>query len=55
MAYSVKKFRNFNDFKWGSFTVYVTEKELIVRGILKKTNNFSPYMVIVDRWYYEGY
>lgn len=38
--------RNFNDFKWGSFQVYVTEKEAIIRGILKKTDNFSPYIVI---------
>lgn len=41
-----RKFRNFNDFKWGSFQVYVTEKEIIIRGILKKTDNFSPYILI---------
>jgi len=43
---TARKYRNFNDFKWGSFQVYVTEKEAIIRGILKKTNNFSPYIMI---------
>ena len=49
MVLKVRKFRSFNDFKWGSFTVYVTKNECIIRGILKKTDNFSPYMVIIDR------
>lgn len=49
MTLTARKYRNYNDFKYGSFTVYVTEKECIIRGILKKTNNFSPYMLIVDR------
>ena len=49
MSLSVRKFRSFNDFKYGSFTVYVTERECIIRGILKKTNNFSPYILITER------
>lgn len=49
MTLSVRRFRNFKDFKYGTFTVYVTEKECIIRGILKKTNNFSPYLLIIDR------
>ena len=43
---STIKYRNFNDFKWGSFEVYVTEKEVIIRGILKKTGGFSPYILV---------
>jgi len=49
MTLSARKFRSYNDFKYGSFTVYVTEKEVMIRGILKKTGNYSPYMLIVDR------
>jgi hypothetical protein len=49
MTFSVRKFRNYKDFKYGSFTVYVTEKEVMIRGILKKTNSFSPYLLIMDR------
>lgn len=44
--YTVRAYRGYNDFKYGSFTVYVTEKETIVRGILKKTNGYSPYMIV---------
>jgi len=40
------KYRNFNDFKWGSFQAYVTEREVIIRGILKKTGNYSEYILI---------
>lgn len=40
------KYRNFKDFKWGSFQVYVTEREAVVRGVLKKTNNYSEYLLI---------
>ena len=46
MKWSNRLFRNFNDFKFGSFTVYVTEKEIVIRRILKKTNSPSPYMII---------
>lgn len=49
MTLSVRKFRNYNDFKYGSFQVYVTENECIIRGILKKTGNFSPFLLIRDR------
>lgn len=45
---TVRKYRNFNDFKWGSFEVYVTEKETIIRGILKKTGKYSPYYLIIE-------
>ena len=39
--------RNFNDFKWGSFQCYVTENEAVIRGILKKTNNWEVYILIL--------
>ena len=44
---TVKRYRNFNDFKWGSFDIYVTEKECYVFGILKKTNNRGKYLHII--------
>jgi hypothetical protein len=44
-----RKYRNFNDFKWGSFQCYVTENEAIIRGVLKKTNGYSPYLMVVER------
>ena len=43
---TVRKFRGYNDFKYGSFQVYVTEHEAIIRGILKKTDNYSPYLLV---------
>ena len=49
MTLTARKYRNYNDFKYGSFTVYVTEKECMIRGILKKTNNYSPYILVIDR------
>ena len=49
MTLKARKFRNYNDFKYGSFTVYVTNKECMIRGILKKTNSFSPYVLVVER------
>ena len=49
MTLKARKFRDFNDFKWGSFTAYVTNKECIIRGRLKKTNSFSPYILIIER------
>ena len=45
---NARKYRNYNDFKYGSFIVYVTEHEVIIRGILKKTNNYSLYMLVKD-------
>lgn len=49
MTLTVRKFRNYNDFKYGSFQVYVTEKETIIRGILKKTGHYSPFLLIMER------
>jgi hypothetical protein len=49
MALTARKFRNYNDFKYGSFTVYVTKHECMIRGILKKTNSFSPFILIVEK------
>ena len=46
---TVMKKRNFNDFKWGSFQVYVTENEAVIRGILKKTNILGTYMIIYEK------
>lgn len=43
---NIRKYRSFYDFKYKTFEVYVTEKEIVIRGILKKTNNFSPYISI---------
>jgi len=43
--WSLRQFRGFNDFKFGSFTVYVTEKEIIIRGSLKNGNKHSPYVI----------
>ena len=45
----IRIYRNFNDFKYKTFDVYVTENKMIISGILKKTDNFSPYMMIYDR------
>ena len=44
--YSIKQFRNFNDFTFGSFTSYVTKNQIIIRGTLKKKNCVSKYMEI---------
>lgn len=46
VKYSVKQFRNYNDFAFGSFTSYVTENQIIIRGMLKKKNCISKYMEI---------
>ena len=46
MSWKTIQYRNFNDFKWGSFTSYVTKKEIIIRGILKKTNQYSLYILM---------
>lgn len=45
----IRIYRNFNDFKYKTFEVYVTENKIIISGILKKTNNFSPYIMVYDR------
>jgi len=42
--WSVTQYRNYKDFKYGSFNVYITEKEFVIRGLLKKTNNTSLYI-----------
>ncbi len=47
VRFSVLQYRNYNDFKYGSFNVYVTEKEVTIRGLLKKNNNSSLYMRVV--------
>jgi hypothetical protein len=44
--YAVKQFRNFNDFEFGSFTSYVTENQIIIRGIDKKKKCVSKYLEI---------
>ena len=44
--WSTIQYRNFDDFKFGNFTVYVTKKETVVRGILKKTGQTSLYQLI---------
>lgn len=46
---NIRKYRGFEDFKYKTFECYVTEKEIVIRGILKKTNNFSPYISIYLR------
>jgi len=42
----VIEYRNMNDFKYGSFEVYAKPNEMIISGILKKTNGRSRYMLI---------
>ena len=48
MKLTTRKYRNFKDFKHGSFIVYVTNKEVVIRGVLKKTDNYSLYMLISE-------
>lgn len=45
--FSVHEYRNQNDFKWGSFDVYVKPNEIIVSGLLKKNGSHSRYMRIL--------
>jgi len=45
MKWAVVQYRNYNDFTYGSFDTYVTEKEIVIRGRLKKGGN-SLYMMI---------
>jgi len=44
--WSVIQYRSYDDFTYGSFTSYVTDREIVIRGILKKTHNTSLYMMI---------
>jgi len=43
--WSVINYRSYDDFRYGSFDVYVTENEVIIRGRLRRGNS-SPYMLI---------
>jgi hypothetical protein len=43
--WSVMQYRGFDDFMFGSFDVYVTREEVIIRGRLKRGQS-SPYMLI---------
>jgi len=45
MKWSVIQYRGFGDFHWGSFDVYITENEIVIRGKLKKGQP-SLYMII---------
>lgn len=46
MKHSVRQYRGYNDFQFGSFTIYVLEDEIMIRGVLKKSHTTSPYMMI---------
>ena len=48
--WSVRQFRGFDDFLFGSFDVYVTEHEIIIRGRLKKGGN-SLFLMLRDSDY----
>lgn len=43
--WSIRQYRGWDDFVYGSFDVYVTETEIIIRGKLKRGNN-SPYILL---------
>ena len=43
--WSIRQYRGWDDFIYGSFDVYVTETEIIIRGKLKRGNN-SPYILL---------
>lgn len=45
MKGSIIEYRNINDFRFNSFTVYVKRDEIIIRGILKSGAS-SKYMLI---------
>ena len=55
MTLTARKYRNYNDFKYGSFTVYANGKEVMIRGILKKTKKYSPYILVVEDDYHERF
>jgi hypothetical protein len=44
--WSVIQHRNYNDFIYGSFDIYLTEHDIVIRGRLKKTKNNSLYMTL---------
>lgn len=44
--FSVIQYRNQNDFKWGSFDVYVKPDEVIISGLLKKGGGHSRFMKV---------
>lgn len=37
--WAVIQHRSYNDFLYGSFDIYVTEYDIVIRGRLKKGNN----------------
>lgn len=43
--WTARQYRNWNDFQYGSFDAYVQEREIVIRGKLKKGNT-SLYMLI---------
>jgi hypothetical protein len=43
--WSVRQYRNFDDFHFGSFEIYCTEQEIVIRGRLKRGQN-SLYMML---------
>jgi len=45
MKWAVRQYRNHDDFMFGSFDIYVTEKEIVIRGRLKRGTN-SLYMML---------
>jgi hypothetical protein len=47
--WSVIQYRGYDDFSYGSFDTYVTDKEIIIRGRLKRGQQ-SLYMRIVKPW-----
>jgi CO/xanthine dehydrogenase FAD-binding subunit len=50
--FSVVEYRNVNDFKYGSFDVYLKSDEIIISGILKKNSSRSRYMSVRRREHY---
>jgi len=44
VSWTVVQYRNYNDFKYGSFDIYVTKKEFVVRGLLKRGGQSSLYL-----------
>ena len=46
MPSRVIEYRNRDDFVYGSFSVYVTEREVLIRGILKRDQQWSKFMLV---------
>lgn len=46
--WSVRQYRGYNDFRYGTFESYVTETEIVIRGKLKKGNS-SLYVLITQK------